>query len=103
MIGVPFESDASGGDNARLTLWEQIDQGAQYTPTRKFLTLFPIGLFLMSFGKGDSHSDVSGNGMHSSEGNDFRIVCINLALLLTNLVAKLPMMHRVRLFGINKR
>jgi len=27
-----------------LTLWEQIDSGAQYTPAKKWLTSVPIGL-----------------------------------------------------------
>ncbi|KAH6582364.1 hypothetical protein BASA60_001969 [Batrachochytrium salamandrivorans] len=31
-----------------LTLWEQIDGGAQFTPTKKYLTAVPIILFLLS-------------------------------------------------------
>lgn len=40
--GVPFESNAGVYDD--LTLWEQIDNGAQYTPAKKYLTSVPIGL-----------------------------------------------------------
>lgn len=40
--GVPFESNSGVWD--RLTMWEQIDGGAQYTPTKKWLTCLPIGL-----------------------------------------------------------
>ena len=35
---------ATGGAYDELTLWEQIDNGAQYTPAKKWLTSVPIGL-----------------------------------------------------------
>lgn len=44
--GVPFEFNAGAYDN--LNLWEQIDNGDQYTPTKKFLLSVPIVLFLLS-------------------------------------------------------
>lgn len=44
--GVPFEFNGGAFDN--LNMWEQIDNGAQYTPTKKFLTSVPIVLFLLS-------------------------------------------------------
>lgn len=44
--GVPFEFNSGAFDN--LNMWEQIDNGAQYTPTKKFLLGVPIGLFLLS-------------------------------------------------------
>lgn len=34
----------TGGLYDDLTLWEQIDDGAQYTPAKKWLTSVPIGL-----------------------------------------------------------
>ena len=34
----------SGGAYDDLTLWEQIDAGAQYTPAKKWLTSVPIFL-----------------------------------------------------------
>lgn len=37
-------SSATGGAYDELTLWEQIDSGAQYTPAKKWLTSMPIGL-----------------------------------------------------------
>ena len=40
--GIPFQSDLHGGAYDDLTLWEQIDGGAQYTPTKKWLITFPI-------------------------------------------------------------
>lgn len=44
--GVPFDFNAGAYDN--LNMWEQIDDGAQYTPAKKFLLSVPIVLFLLS-------------------------------------------------------
>ena len=44
--GVPFEFNAGAYDN--LNLWEQIDDGDQYTPSKKFLLSVPVVLFLLS-------------------------------------------------------
>lgn len=44
--GIPFEFNAGAYDN--LNMWEQIDDGAQYTPAKKFLLSVPIILFLLS-------------------------------------------------------
>ena len=40
--GIPFEFNAGAYDN--LNMWEQIDDGDQYTPTKKFLLTVPIVL-----------------------------------------------------------
>lgn len=44
VTGIPFHSDLHGGVYDNLTLWEQIDEGAQYTPAKKWLLIFPITL-----------------------------------------------------------
>jgi hypothetical protein len=44
--GVPFEFNAGAYDN--LNMWEQIDNGDQYTPAKKFLLSVPVILFLLS-------------------------------------------------------
>lgn len=44
--GTPFEFNSGAYDN--LTMWEQVDNGDQYTPTKKFLMMVPIALFLVS-------------------------------------------------------
>src|SRR5947208_11085215 len=44
--GIPFEFNAGAYDN--LNMWEQIDDGDQYTPAKKFLLTVPILLFLLS-------------------------------------------------------
>ncbi|KAG9122322.1 hypothetical protein FRC07_001366 [Ceratobasidium sp. 392] len=47
ITGIPFDPDLHGGAYDDLTLWEQIDEGAQYTPAKKWLFTMPIGLFLV--------------------------------------------------------
>ena len=42
--GTPFENNSGAYDD--LTLWEQIDEGAQYTPAKKYLTSVPIALYV---------------------------------------------------------
>ncbi len=44
--GIPFEFNSGAYDN--LNMWEQIDDGDQYTPAKKFLLSVPIVLFLLS-------------------------------------------------------
>jgi hypothetical protein len=44
--GVPFDFNSGAYDN--LNMWEQIDDGDQYTPAKKFLLSVPILLFLCS-------------------------------------------------------
>ena len=43
--GIPFDFNSGAYDG--LTLWEQIDNGAQYTPTKKYLTAVPIVLYVV--------------------------------------------------------
>ncbi|KAJ1507938.1 hypothetical protein HMI56_007534, partial [Coelomomyces lativittatus] len=40
IIGTPFEFQGGACDG--LTLWEQIDNGVQFTPSKKFFTALPI-------------------------------------------------------------
>ncbi|CAG2174163.1 unnamed protein product [Oppiella nova] len=84
--GTPWES-GDQGKVRKLTHWEQIDDGIQFTSTRKFLTVVPIILFFLTsfYTKYDS----------------FHFVVNFIALLLV-LLPKLPQFHCVRLFGINK-
>jgi hypothetical protein len=44
VTGIPFGSSLHGGAYDDLTLWEQIDGGAQNTPSRKWLFSVPVGL-----------------------------------------------------------
>ncbi|GMF05708.1 hypothetical protein B5S31_g150 [[Candida] boidinii] len=77
--GTPFDFNAGAYDN--LTMWEQIDNGDQFTPVKKFLMCVPIALFLIS--------------THYSN-YDLTLFIINLVACLCVVVPKLPLSHRVR-------
>ncbi|KCV70962.1 hypothetical protein H696_01909 [Fonticula alba] len=76
------------GEYYRLTLWEQLDDGAQFSPTRKFLTAVPVLIFLLS--------------IHMTNYDAFSFA-LNFISLLVVLVPKFPAMHGQRILGINKR
>ncbi|GAA6059082.1 hypothetical protein JCM10212_002053 [Sporobolomyces blumeae] len=85
VTGVPFDMTNNSGVYDNLTLWEQIDSGAQYTPAKKWLTTLPIVLFLVSthYTRYDSHP---------------WLFSLNLvALVLVGLAPKLPVFHRLRI------
>lgn len=84
--GTPFETTDQG--KARfLTVWEQLDKGEQFSPSKKFLTTVPIVLFFLAsfYTKYDSYHFL-----------------INAVSLIVVLIPKLPFLHGVRIFGINK-
>ncbi|KAF2840101.1 putative unfolded protein response protein Orm1 [Patellaria atrata CBS 101060] len=78
--GVPFDFNSGAYDN--LNMWEQIDNGDQYTPTKKFLFFVPICLFLVS--------------THYTH-YDLTYFTINLLATMAVVIAKLPMAHRLRI------
>lgn len=41
LTGTPFTNEDEGEFDG-LTLWEQMDNGQQFTPTKKYLTALPI-------------------------------------------------------------
>ncbi|KAH9983533.1 ORMDL family-domain-containing protein [Russula compacta] len=82
VTGIPFGSELHGGAYDDLTLWEQIDGGAQNTPSKKWLFSVPVGLFLLS--------------THYTNYNPW-LFAINLSALIFALVPKLPIAHRQRL------
>ncbi|AEO55853.1 hypothetical protein VTH06DRAFT_2850 [Thermothelomyces fergusii] len=77
--GVPFEFNGGAYDN--LNMWEQIDDGAQYTPAKKFLLSVPIVLFLLS--------------THYTH-YDLAYFTINFLAVLAVIIPKLPFSHRMR-------
>ncbi|KAF8915413.1 ORMDL family-domain-containing protein [Mucidula mucida] len=81
VTGMPFEGDLRGGAYDDLTLWEQIDDGAQYTPAKKWLFSVPVMLFLAS--------------THYTNYNPW-LFAINLSALVFVLIPKLPQLHRQR-------
>lgn len=70
-----------------LTFWEQVDGQAYGTWNRKLFTAVPVVLFVLA-----------------THGTDFRKqpLGLNLIVVIVLLVAKLPALHKVRFFGINK-
>eukprot|EP00164_Ancoracysta_twista_P004637 GFYU01006265.1.p1 GENE.GFYU01006265.1~~GFYU01006265.1.p1 ORF type:complete len:148 (+),score=40.54 GFYU01006265.1:193-636(+) len=72
---------------AKYTWWEQLEGGEQFTPTKKFLSVVPVVLLLFS--------------LHYC---DYELVASMFMVLSFCFVffPKLPEMHKVRLFGINK-
>lgn len=87
-LGTAF--DVSQGESLELTFWEQLDQddAVDTQNTKKFLTAFPVVLFLLS--------------CHYTR-YDFATFCVNFLVTLVVTVAKFPQMYRVRIFGINAR
>ncbi|KAN0097107.1 ORMDL family domain containing protein [Tylopilus felleus] len=82
VTGIPFDNELHAGAYDDLTLWEQIDDGAQYTPSKKWLITAPILLFLAS--------------THYTNYNPW-LFAINLAaLIVLAIVPKLPQLHRQR-------
>jgi len=45
--GIPFQASMHSGAYDDLTLWEQIDEGEQFTPAKKWLICFPIVLYVL--------------------------------------------------------
>ncbi|TEA22845.1 Protein ORM1 [Colletotrichum sidae] len=84
--GVPFEFNGGAFDN--LNMWEQIDDGAQYTPAKKFLLSVPIVLFLLS--------------THYTH-YDLAYFIINFMAVLGVVIPKLPFSHRMRVGLFNDR
>ncbi|KAI9657655.1 MAG: hypothetical protein M1821_002831 [Bathelium mastoideum] len=78
--GVPFDFNAGAYDN--LNMWEQIDNGAQYTPAKKFLLSVPIVLFLIS--------------THYTQYDSLYFI-INMCVTLAVVIPKLPVAHRLRI------
>mmetsp|Transcript_24980 Transcript_24980/g.30213 ORF Transcript_24980/g.30213 Transcript_24980/m.30213 type:complete len:159 (+) Transcript_24980:184-660(+) len=82
--GAPFSEEQGKWD--KITFWEQMDSGMQFTKNKKFFTAAPVCLFLLA-----SHS------------TDYAtpVLYYNFAALALCVFPKLPSMHKVRLLGIN--
>lgn len=87
MKGSPISDDQGKYD--MLTFWEQLDDGIQCTRIRLFLTAMPI-LMLVIGAQVNLRTD------------PVEVSILNFVLVTVLTVAKLPFMHKVRIFGINK-
>lgn len=111
--GVPFESN--NGVYDRLTMWEQIDEGAQYTPAKKVLTSLPIILYVVVHLTWDTVASQLTHNAHvpplyyrfllSTHYTRYdrhpALFSLNIiSLVFFALIPKLPFLHRQRLtFG----
>ncbi len=84
--GSPYTADDEDGEYNSLTFWEQIDHGVQYTPNRKFLTIFPVIIYILAC------YDVLWDPTWTYINTLFLLVCI---------VPKAGFSHRLRVAGIN--
>jgi hypothetical protein len=85
--GIPFDFNSGAYDN--LNMWEQIDNGDQYTPAKKYLLAVPIVLFLVS--------------THYTH-YDLRTFLINLLATVAVIIPKLPavcLLHMLPLSNTN--
>ncbi|KAL1925642.1 uncharacterized protein VTP21DRAFT_525 [Calcarisporiella thermophila] len=76
--GIPFDSNQGAYDE--LTLWEQIDNMQEYTPSKKFFMLVHVCLFFLS--------------THYTHYDIFTFL-FNFGVLLVVLIVKLPEHHRI--------
>lgn len=79
--------DGTGEENAHLTFWEQIDARYYGTPTRRFFTAVPIGLFFVTL-------------VFTAE--NVPLLLLNALSTAVLVVAKHETLFGVRLFGINR-
>eukprot|EP00004_Rigifila_ramosa_P017369 TRINITY_DN4221_c0_g1_i1.p1 TRINITY_DN4221_c0_g1~~TRINITY_DN4221_c0_g1_i1.p1 ORF type:complete len:170 (-),score=36.78 TRINITY_DN4221_c0_g1_i1:77-526(-) len=84
--GTPFGEDQ--GKYRQLTWWEQLDKGLEFTTQKKFLTIFPLMLFIIV--------------LHLTD-YELPLFYPCLVSTLVIVVAKLPFMNRVRILGINSK
>jgi hypothetical protein len=98
VTGIPFGSDLHGGAYDDLTLWEQIDGGAQNTPSKKWLFSVPVGLCVSSplSLPSRTHTTTTRNrfllSTHYTNYNPW-LFAINLSALIFVLVPKLPIVR----------
>jgi len=101
VTGIPFGSELHGGAYDDLTLWEQIDGGAQNTPSRKWLFSVPVGLCvfppLLSCPepRALTRPAIQNSFLLSTHYTNYNpwLFAINLSALLFALVPKLPIVR----------
>lgn len=121
--GSPCAEDQGRFD--QLTFWEQMDNETYGTSTRKFFTLVPVATLALAahgggllsaalaggVGGGGGGAGAGGTGSGGAGGllqaprelETARLLLgVNVAVAAVLLVAKLPAMHRVRIFGIGR-
>jgi len=74
------------GEYDHLTVWEQIDGGRPWTAVKQIFLLVPTVMMLLALNAADYERGY---------------MAVNLPVYALCVVPKVPVMHRVRLFGIN--
>lgn len=89
--GIPFQNEMHAGAYDDLTFWEQIDDGEQYTPAKKFLICTPIVLYAVCLYRLVS-TKASARFLLSTHYTDYNpsVFAINFTALMFSLFPKLP-------------
>ncbi|KAL7055078.1 hypothetical protein AAHC03_024556 [Spirometra sp. Aus1] len=85
--GSPYET-LDQGEARVLTQWEQFDDGEQYSPTKKFLLVVPIVIFILA--------------SFYTQYDPIHFAINASTLIILSILPKLPQFYRVRVFGINR-
>ena len=94
--GVPFDFNAGAFDN--LNMWEQMDNGAQYTPAKKFLTAVPIVLYAHTYIYLFLGTGLMARFLLSTHYThyQFSMFVVNLWALVMVLIPKLPFVRLIK-------
>mmetsp|Transcript_14062 Transcript_14062/g.44361 ORF Transcript_14062/g.44361 Transcript_14062/m.44361 type:complete len:185 (-) Transcript_14062:39-593(-) len=74
------------GEYDGLTVWEQIDGGVPWTTSKKIFMLVPTIMMLLAL---------------NATNYDKQYMAVNLPFYALCIIPKLPLLHGVRIFGIN--
>ncbi|PNT69223.1 ORM1-like protein 2 isoform X2 [Brachypodium distachyon] len=100
--GTPFADDQ--GVYNTLTWWEQMDSGQQLTRNRKFLAVVPVvlqaHLVHITYNVNTEYRSRYLIALHTTD-YQHPMLSLNTLAVTVLVVAKLPNMHKVRIFGIN--
>ena len=112
--GSPYET-LDQGEARVLTQWEQFDDGEQYSPTKKFLLVVPIVMYVCLLSLLNSFllevialcniiSLVCSFILASfyTQYDPIHFLINASTLILLSILPKLPQFYRVRVFGINR-
>lgn len=103
VTGIPFGGDLHSGAYDELTLWEQIDDGAQYTPAKKWLFSVPIVLSVRSLARcHESFTHWLCSFLASTHYTIYNpwLFAVNITALVIVLIPKLPQVSCCVLFFV---
>ena len=91
VTGIPFGNELTAGAYDDLTMWEQIDDGAQYTPAKKWLFCVPVALYV-AYPPHPIHPNLPPSFLASTHYTAYNpwVFAINVSALIFVLIPKLP-------------